>query len=231
MGNYLIIGGSSTVGISIVQDLLSKGHKVFASFFQTPIDFNHPNLTTFEWDVKNEWNSENVPDERIDGFVYCVGAINLKPFRGIKLDDFRNDLDIQVFGAVRALQGNLKKLKKSSNASVVLISSIAVQTGFPFHAMIGVSKGAVEGLVRNLASEFAPQIRVNGIAPSIVESRMSAVFLNKQDKKEMIASKHPLKRIGKSEDIGKTACFLLSSDSSWMTGQILSVDGGRSNLA
>ena len=230
MATFLIIGGSSAVGSAIVDDLLSNGHKVFASYFRTPIEFKHPQLTSFKWDVLSEWSEETIPDEKIDGFVYCPGAINLKPFHRSTIENFHDDLELQVFGAIRAIQGNLQKLKKSQSASVILISSIAVQRGFPFHSIIGVSKGAIEGLIKNLAAEFAPQIRVNGIAPSIVNSRMSTRLLNSDEKKDNIASKHPLKRIGEPKDICKIATFLLSEDSSWITGQILRVDGGKSNL-
>lgn len=230
MANYLIIGGSSAVGSTIVNDLISNGHKVIASYFSTPIKLKHPKLTTFKWDVKSSWREEFIQDEEIDGFVYCPGAINLKPFHRSKLEDFQDDLDLQVFGVIRALQGVLKNLKKSRSASIVLISSIAVQRGFSFHSVIGVSKGAIEGLVKNLAAELAPQIRVNGVAPSIVDSQMSTRLLNTEEKRTMIASKHPLKRIGRPEDIGNTVSFLLSKDSSWITGQIMQVDGGKSNL-
>ena len=230
MSTFLIIGGSSSVGSAILKDLLASGHKVFASYFCTPIEFKHPQLTSFKWDVLSEWGEETIPDEAIDGFVYCPGAINLKPFHRSTLDNFHDDLELQVFGAIRAIQGNLRKLKKSQSASLVLISSIAVQRGFPFHSIIGVSKGAIEGLIKNLAAEFAPQMRVNGIAPSIINSRMSSRLLNSDEKKDALASKHPLKRIGESEDISKIATFLLSENSSWITGQIIRVDGGKSNL-
>ena len=230
MATFLIIGGSSTVGTAIVHDLLSNGHKVFASYFCTPIEFQHPKLTSFKWDVHSEWLEEIIQDDEIDGFVYCPGAINLKPFHRSTLKEFHDDLDLQVFGAIRVLQGNLQKLKKNRPASVVLISSIAVQRGFPFHSIIGVSKGAIEGLIKNLAAELAPQIRVNGVAPSIVDSRMSSRLLNSDEKRAMLASNHPLKRIGKPQDICKIVTFLLSEDSSWITGQVVRVDGGKSNL-
>jgi len=108
MANYLIIGGSSAVGSTIVNDLLSNGHKVFTSYFSTPIELKHPQLTTFKWDVKTNWPEEIIQEEEIDGFVYCPGAINLKPFHRSKLEDFQDDLDLQVFGVIRALQGVLQ---------------------------------------------------------------------------------------------------------------------------
>jgi NAD(P)-dependent dehydrogenase (short-subunit alcohol dehydrogenase family) len=230
METYLVIGGSSAVGKSIISELLLKGNMVCATFNDTNIEIVHENLKTIKWETSEEWNKENVLTDTIDGIVYCPGMITLKPFHRFKTEDFLRDLDVQVFGAIRVIQGALEQLMKSSNASIVLISSIAVQRGFPFHSMIGVSKGAIEGLIKNLAAEYAPKIRVNGIAPSIIDSKMTSRILNNKIKRENIAENHPLKRIGRPDDIGKMASFLLSKDSSWISGQIIPVDGGKSNL-
>jgi len=164
----------------------------------------------------------------LDGVVYCPGSINLKPFHRIKPADFIADYNLQVVGAVKVLQTVLPRLKKSAAPSVVLFSTVAVQNGFTFHSQVSSSKGAVEGLVRALSAEFAPKIRVNGIAPSITDTPLASRILGSDEKKEANAQRHPLKKIGQPSDLAEMAVFLLSEKSSWMTGQILHVDGGMS---
>jgi NAD(P)-dependent dehydrogenase (short-subunit alcohol dehydrogenase family) len=155
----------------------------------------------------------------------------LKPFHRISISDFQKEMDINFFGAVRVLQACLKGLKKSDTASVVLFSTVAVQTGMGFHAGIASAKGAVEGLSRSLAAEWAPsKIRVNTIAPSLTDTPLASSLLSTPDKKESSDKRHPLGRVGTPEDIAKAASYLLSEDSSWMTGQILHLDGGMSSL-
>jgi NAD(P)-dependent dehydrogenase (short-subunit alcohol dehydrogenase family) len=163
--------------------------------------------------------------------VYCPGTINLKPFHRIAISDFQNEMDINFFGAVRVLQACLKGLKKSDSASVVLFSTVAVQTGMGFHAGIASAKGAVEGLTRSLAAEWAPsKIRVNSIAPSLTDTPLASNLLSTPEKKEASDKRHPLGRIGSPEDLANAAFYLLSENSSWMTGQILHLDGGMSSL-
>ena len=162
--------------------------------------------------------------------VYCVGAIQLKPFHRISSDDFLNDYQKQVVGAIKIIQYCLPKLKLSDNPSIVLFSTVAVQLGFPFHSMVASSKGAVEGLTKALAAELAPKIRVNCIAPSITNTPLAAGLLNTDEKIAANAQRHPLKKIGQPNDVAKMAEFLLSDDAAWMTGQILHVDGGMSTL-
>jgi NAD(P)-dependent dehydrogenase (short-subunit alcohol dehydrogenase family) len=163
--------------------------------------------------------------------VYAPGTINLKPFHRISMDDFKKEMEVNFFGAVRVLQACLKGLKKSSTPSVVLYSTVAVQTGMGFHAGIASAKGAIEGLTRSLAAEWAPsKIRVNAIAPSLTETPLASALLSTPEKKEASDKRHPLGRIGSSEDIAASTVFLLSPQSSWMTGQILHVDGGMSTL-
>lgn len=168
--------------------------------------------------------------DSLDGLVYCPGSINLKPFKQLKNDDFTNDFAINVIGAVNILKKLEKPLKKSGNGSVILFSTVAVKQGMPYHSSTAASKGAVEGLARSLASEWAPKIRVNVIAPSITDTPMAAQILKSEERKEMSAKRHPLGRVGNPEDIASLAQFLITNESSWITGQTYGVDGGISTL-
>jgi NAD(P)-dependent dehydrogenase (short-subunit alcohol dehydrogenase family) len=139
-------------------------------------------------------------------------------------------IKIQVVGAVRVIQQVINKLKQSDNASIVLFSTVAVQTGFNFHSLVSASKGAIEGLTKALAAEFAPKVRINCIAPSITDTPLAGNLLNTPEKKEANAQRHPMKRVGEANDIAQVAAFLLSEKASWITGQIFHVDGGMSAL-
>jgi NAD(P)-dependent dehydrogenase (short-subunit alcohol dehydrogenase family) len=171
-----------------------------------------------------------IPFDQVDGLVYCPGSIDLKPFGRIKPEQFIKDYELQVLGAVKCIQAVLPKLKKADNPSVVLFSTVAVQNGFNFHSLVASSKGAIEGLTRSLAAEFAPKIRVNAIAPSLTDTPLASRMLNSDAKREANDQRHPLKRIGKVEDIAHAAMYLLSDKSSWVTGQIFHVDGGMSSI-
>ena len=228
MKNYLIIGGSSGIGKAIREQLISSGNNVYATYFQNDTFATEENY--FSLDVRSEHPDLSFLPDVLDGFVYCPGAIDLKPFNRIKEASIIEDLNLQVMGAVRILQLILSKLKASGQGSVVLFSTVAVQTGFPFHAQVAISKGAIEGLTRSLAAEFAPTIRFNAIAPSLTNTPLAEKLLSSPEKIEANGQRHPLKRIGEAEDIAEAACFLLTDKSSWMTGQILHVDGGMSSL-
>ncbi|MFN5911615.1 MAG: SDR family NAD(P)-dependent oxidoreductase, partial [Bacteroidota bacterium] len=160
--------------------------------------------------------------------VYFPGSITLKPFRSIKQSDFQSDLDINLFGAIHAVQKYSSRMNEGSG--IVLFSTVAVQTGMPFHSSVAVSKGAIEGLTRALAAEFAPKIRVNCIAPSLTATKMASKFLATPEKHEASAQRHPLKKVGSPGDISEAVLFLLRDSSSWMTGQVLHVDGGLSSI-
>ena len=164
------------------------------------------------------------------GIIYCPGSINLRPFERIKPADFINDFNLQVVGAIKTIQAVIPKLKNSENATIILFSTVAVQTGLPFHSQVSASKGAIEGLTKALAAEYAPKIRVNCIAPSLTDTPLAASLLNSDQKREANALRHPLKRIGTTQDIANMAEFLLSNKASWITGQIMHVDGGISSL-
>jgi NAD(P)-dependent dehydrogenase (short-subunit alcohol dehydrogenase family) len=227
--NYLIIGGSSGIGAAIVSQLSQQGHHVWATYHNHP-QSNTSNITYLHWDaMNNETNLPELPDT-IHGLVYCPGNINLKPVTRVSTQEMLNDYQLQVVGAVRILQQALPSLKRAGSASVVLFSTVAVQTGFSFHTIVSASKGAIQGLVRSWAAELAPIIRVNAIAPSITDTPLADSLLNTPEKKDAHAQRHPLKKIGKADELAQTAVFLMGENASWITGQILGVDGGMSVL-
>lgn len=229
MKNILIIGGSSGIGKELSTMLSQNGDNVFATYNNNN-QSNSTNLNYFKFDVLNDsFNSDDLP-ETIDGLVYCPGTINLKPFARIKEEEFVEDYKLQVIGAIKVIQEILPRLKKAENASIVLYSTVAVQTGFNFHSQVSASKGAIEGLTRALSAEFAPRIRVNAVAPSITNTPLASRLLNSEQKIEDNAKRHPLNRIGEAKDIANITKFLLSDESSWITGQIIKVDGGISTI-
>lgn len=230
MKNYLIIGGSSGIGKSLANILKEKGNNVFATYNNNVVTSDHENLQYHHLDVTAESLNLSFLPDKIDGFAYCPGSINLKPFHRIVPEKFTEDYQLQVVGAIKVLQEILPKLKKSEAASILLFSSVAVQTGFSFHTQVSASKGAIEGLTKSLAAELAPNIRVNAIAPSITNTPLSSKLLNSEAKIAANEDRHPLKKIGRPEDIANMASFLLSEQSSWMTGQILTIDGGISTI-
>jgi len=228
MKNYLLIGGSYGIGNQII-DLLPKDANIIVAS-RTAEGLNGKNVKHIPFNVLEDSLTLDQLPEKLDGFVYCPGSINLRPFKGLKPEAFTNDFEINVMGAVRTLQQVQPLLAASEQASVVLFSTVAVQTGMPFHSSVAASKGAVEGLGRALAAEWAPKVRVNVIAPSITDTPLANRFLNNDVKKEKAALRHPLQRIGTSEDVAQLAAFLLSEKSGWMTGQVLGLDGGMSAL-
>ena len=225
--NYLVVGCSG-IGKALAEQLANH-HQVYATYYQhsqenkNNINFHYLNV------VDDSLDLSFLPDS-LDGLAYCVGSINLKPFSRIQPEDFVKDYQLQVAGAVKIIQACLPKLKQSNQASIVLFSTVAVQTGFNFHSLVSANKGAIEGLTKALAAELAPKIRVNCIAPSITQTSLAQSILNTPEKIEANAQRHPLKKIGLPEDIANTAAFLLSKESSWITGQILHVDGGIGSI-
>ncbi len=229
MSNFVVIGASSGIGFALAEELVRSGHQVFATYRRN----NQAPTGVAGWhylDVLDPNPDFGFLPKQIDGLVFCPGAVNLKPFARTKPEDFVADYQLQVVGAVKVVQACLAGLKESPNAAIVLFSTIAVQVGFPFHSLVSASKGALEGLTRAWAAELAPRIRVNCVAPSITDTPLAGNLLNTPEKKEGHAQRHPLKKIGEPADLAKAAAFLLSSQSSWMTGQIVHVDGGLSNL-
>ncbi len=230
MANYLIIGASSGIGKKLAEKLSESGHQVFGTYFKNQIKSDNKLVEYFPLNVLDETISLDFLPETLAGVVYCPGSINLRPFERIKPIDFTNDYSLQVVGAIKTIQATASRLKMSENASIILFSTIAVQMGLPFHSQVSASKGAIEGLTKALAAEYAPKIRVNCIAPSLTDSPLAASLLNSDQKREVNALRHPLKRIGTTDDIANMAEFLLSPKASWITGQIMHVDGGISTL-
>ncbi|MBX2916963.1 MAG: SDR family oxidoreductase [Cyclobacteriaceae bacterium] len=219
--NYLIVGGTSGIGLALVNLLEGAGHTVVHASRSAPhITFNA---------LHDQLELNSLP-EVLDGVAYCPGSINLKPFHRLTENDIVEDFRINVVGAIRTLQQVLPLLKKAEQASVVLFSTVAVQQGMAFHASVAAAKGAVEGLTRSLAAEWAPKIRVNAIAPSLTQTPLAEKLLATEDKKKAAAERHPLKHIGSADGIARMASFLLTEQADWITGQVLHVDGGLSSI-
>ncbi len=238
MKKILIYGGNGSVGKAIVSKLHEKGYPLHL------VGRNEEELSKFAKEFDASYTIADVTDpesfkrvaletgKELGGLVYAVGTINLKSIRRLEYNDYINDFRINALGAALAIKASLSALKKGDGqSSIILYSSVAVRRGFPLHASVGMAKGAVEGLVVSLAAELAPSVRVNGIAPSILDkSQLSADLLKSNENREKTSKSHALQRLGTPEDIAAMTLFLLSDESSWMTGQIIGVDGGRSTL-
>lgn len=226
--NILIIGGSSGIGLALAEQLAPHNKVFIASRSGDAVQ--HLNIQHISYDaIHDDLDTSQLPEE-VHGFIYCPGSINLRPFKGLKLEAFQSDFEVNVLGAVRSLKSVLSHLSASGNAAVVLYSTVAVQTGMPFHSSVAASKGAIEGLTRSLAAEFAPKIRVNAIAPSLVDTPLASKFLNNEAKMDKANERHPLGRVGSAKEIAQATTFLLGEESSWMTGRVLQLDGGIGNL-
>lgn len=227
----VIIGGTKGIGRELVDRLIEQEHELYL-FSRTEDGLPKSSLIKHQkFDVsKDEFKEELLPDI-VDAYVYCPGSINLKPFERMKPEQFEEEFQINLMGNVKVLQKILPKLKKSEDASAVFFSTVAVQRGMNFHASVASAKGALEGLMRSLAAEFAPKIRFNCIAPSLTESNLSKKLFSNEQVVKSSTEKHPLKRLGKPKDIASLAAYLLSNESSWITGQVLGVDGGISTLS
>lgn len=226
--NILIIGGSSGIGLALAEHLAPHNTIYVASRSGEAVQ--HLNVQHIAFDATQEELDVSRLPEVLHGFVYCPGSINLRPFKGLTVEAFQSDFELNVLGAVRSLKSVLSQLSASGNAAVVFYSTVAVQTGMPFHSSIAAAKGAIEGLTRSLAAEFAPKIRVNAIAPSLVDTPLALKFLNNDTKVDKANERHPLGRVGNAQEIAQATAFLLGEESSWMTGSVLQLDGGIGNL-
>jgi len=236
-GKILIYGGSGGIGSEIAKILNKRGYELHLvgrdedkmKKIAAEVNANYTIGDVHENDFFAQVASE--AGSPLDGLIYAVGSINLKSLRRATLDDFMEDLRVNAVGAALAIQAVLPALNSSSyGASIVLFSSVAALQGFKSHSSIGMAKGAINGLTISLATEFSPKIRVNAIAPSLTRTPLAASMIANEQVAETIASMHAIPRLGNPEDIAKLAAFLVSSDAEWITGQIISVDGGRSTL-
>jgi 3-oxoacyl-[acyl-carrier protein] reductase len=221
MKNIIIIGGSKGIGKSILESLVDD-HKV-TNFSRTAPSLSHNNLTHISSDII----TDDLPQiESVDAIIYCPGSINLKPIARLKLDDFRNDFEINVIGAVKAIQHFLPKLKEGTNPSIVLFSTVAVKLGMPFHASVAAAKAGVEGLVKSLGAELAPTIRVNAIAPTVTDTELASKLLRNDRMIENIKERHPLKKYLEPKEVADMATFLISDKAKSISGQIFELDCG-----
>lgn len=231
MKNILIAGAGKGIGLATAQLLQNEYHLSLITRTETEAIKNIPGNLFFLDIVKDNTTALDTLPEDLHGLLYCPGSITLKPFTRLTPDDFLNDFHQNVLGAVKLIQYCLPRLKKSGGASVVLFSTVAVQTGMAFHSSIAVAKAGVEGLCRSLAAELAAnKIRVNAIAPSLTNTPLAAGLLNTTEKMEASAKRHPLMRIGDASDIAALAAFLISDNASWITGQVIHADGGMGVL-
>lgn len=227
---YVVVGGSSGIGLSLTKLLSAQGNEVYVVSRSGANLDGLSNVNHISHDVTSSDELSIDGLDALDGIAYCPGTINLKPFHRMKREDFLEDFDVNVLGAIKTIQSLLTSLKKSDDPSIVLFSTVAVAQGMGFHASVAASKGALEGITKSLAAEFAPRIRVNCIAPSIVKTPLAGRLLSTEEKEEASGKRHPLARVGQPEDISEMAAFLLSDKSSWVTGQIIGIDGGMSAI-
>jgi len=229
MKTYLVVGGTSGIGLETTKLLSQKSRVIVLSRDKRNLDGLN-NVEFYSADVRKSVEELPQIDGPIDGLVYCPGTINLKPLKSLKIEDFQNDFEVNLLGAVKVINKYLNNLKLAEKSSIAMFSTVAVQTGMAYHASVASSKGAIEGLTRSIAAEFAPNIRVNCIAPSITNTPLAEKLLNNETKLKASEDRHPLKRIGEAKEIAETVAFLLSDSASFITGQIIKVDGGISSI-
>jgi len=226
MKNMLLIGGSHGIGLSLIKQL-HKDHNIYVASRTFEYE-GLANVTHIRFDaIEDSLDHALLPSE-LHGFVYCPGSINLKPFKILDLETFKRDMEINFFSLVKVVKHIMPLM--AEGASMVFFSTVAVKMGMPFHTSVAAAKGAIEGFTKSLAAEYAPKLRCNAIAPSLVDTPLATRLLNNDRKREMMAQRHPLKRVGGAEDMAHIAKFLLGDNSSWITGQIIGVDGGLSTL-
>lgn len=221
MKNIVIIGGSKGIGNAILLQQL-ENNNVFNISRNAP-EVTHANLKHFSLNVLEDALPEI---ENIDTLIYCPGSINLKPIGSLSVEDFRTDFEINVIGAVKAIQKYLPTLKKGNDPSIVLFSTVAVKLGMPYHASIATAKAGVEGLVKSLGAELASVIRINAIAPTITDTTLASGILRNDRMKENMVERHPMKGYLKPEEVASMANFLISENAKSISGQIFEMDYG-----
>ena len=221
MNKIIIVGGSRGIGKEIINELVDDN--MIINLSRNKPELTHTNLTHYNIDIL----TSDLPDlEDVSSLIYCPGSINLKPISRISLDEFREDFEINVIGAIKAIQKYLPCLKKSNDASILLFSTVATKLGMPYHSSVAASKSAIDGLVKTLGAELAPKIRVNAIAPTITKTDLASKFLRNEKVIENMIERHPLKKILMPEEVSKMAKFLVSKDASSISGQIFNLDAG-----
>ncbi|MFM7321507.1 MAG: SDR family NAD(P)-dependent oxidoreductase [Armatimonadota bacterium] len=237
MATTVIYGGTGGIGAAVARALRSEGgtvHLVARDADRLASLAGEIGASTTVGDVTDPDLHKRVAadaGESVSGLVYAVGTINLKPLARLGAEDFARDYAVNVTGAALAVQALSAALKRGEQpGSVVLFSSVAAAQGFSFHASTGAAKAAVEGLVRSLAAELAPRIRVNAVAPSLTRTPLAAALTAREEAAAAIAALHALPRLGEADDIAAAVRYLLSDQASWTTGHVLAVDGGRSTL-
>lgn len=229
MKTYIVVGGTSGIGLETTKVLSHNNRVVVISREIKNID-GLANVDFYPADITKTIDELPNIEGKINGIVYCPGTINLKPMKSLRIEDFQNDFEVNLLGTVKVINKYFNNLKLAEKASIVLFSTVAVQTGMPYHASIASAKGAIEGLTRSLAAEFSPSIRVNCIAPSITNTPLADKLLNNESKLKASEDRHPLKRIGSALEIAELTAFLLSDNAGFITGQIIKVDGGISSV-
>ncbi len=221
MKTIIVIGGSKGIGNAILNRLVATNKIINIS--RTEPELKHQNLTHYTCDILKD----ELPEiESVDGLIYCPGSINLKPFSRLSLDDFKEDFEINVLGAVKGIQNYLDALKKGQKPSILLFSTVASKLGMPYHASIATSKSGVEGLVKSLGAELAPTIRVNAIAPTVTNTDLASKLLRNDKMIENITDRHPLKKFLNPEEVADMAVFLMSDSAASLSGQIFEMDCG-----
>lgn len=221
MKKIIIIGGSKGIGNAIVETLIDT-HEVI-NLSRTAPAITHANLTHYNCNIL----TDDLPEiEAADALVYCPGSINLKPISRLSLEDFREDFEINVIGAVKAVQRYLKILKSGHNPSILLFSTVASKLGMPYHASIATAKSGVEGLVKSLGAELAPAVRINAIAPTVTDTELASKLLRNEKMVENITERHPLKKFLSPSEVAGMAQFLLSEKAASISGQIFEMDCG-----
>ncbi|MEM9409856.1 MAG: SDR family oxidoreductase [Planctomycetota bacterium] len=231
---YLVVGGSSGIGLELVKTLSASGNEVLV-FSRT---WEHGLLDRVQHQTFNVVDDDpsqlSLPDS-LNGMAYCPGSINLKSIRALTLETVRADFELNVIGAVKVVQAVIKSLKSGANqsgttSSILFYSTVAVGQGIPMHASVAASKGAIEGLTRSIAADLSPQIRANCIAPALTKTPLAQAFFSSEEKAAKLAQMYPLGRTGVASDIAEMSAFLLGPKSSWLTGQVIGIDGGMSSI-